>query len=127
MSLGDILKVGCKVVEGATAKAGIAIKPGQLVCNDGAGFVPATTTLVATAKAYVALDEVTAVAENRNFRVLIRGVIVVEKALAIVAPKGRKLTVGTNGICALATATDIVVAEAAEDAIAATTQIIIRM
>jgi len=127
MALGDILKVGCKVVEGAAAKAATAIKTGQLVCNDGSGFVPATTALVATNKAYVALDDVKADSENRSFRVLVRGVVVVEKASATVASKGRKLKVDTNGTVAPAAATDVVVAETAEDAAAGTTEITIRM
>jgi hypothetical protein len=118
MTVGEFKKTSCLVVEPVQAKASTAILKGQLVGNDGAGFVAATVAISATSQIYAALDSVTAVNVNRTVRVVVRGRVVVNKAVASVAmQKGRKLIVGaTAGTCALATAaTDVIIAEVAED------------
>jgi hypothetical protein len=118
LTAGEFKKTSNLVVEPVQAKASTAITKGQLVGNDGAGFIPATVALSATSKIYLALDPITTVDVDRTVRTLVRGRGVATKAVAsVVMQKGRKLIVGaTAGTCALATAaTDVIIGEVAED------------
>jgi hypothetical protein len=82
-NLGDVMKVSDMVIEKVTAKANTAIEKGMLVCSDGTGtlgvYVPATAALSQTHRVCVARENVSADAENRDFMVLVKGLIVAKK------------------------------------------------
>jgi len=126
MSLGEVFRTAHYISEPVIAKNGVAIEKGELVCNDGAGFVRATNTLAATSAVYVSKENVTTTALKRKFNVVMSGAVWAKKVTGTAIKQGQKLSVGANGACKIAAGTEIVFAAAAFDADAADTVIAIR-
>lgn len=130
MTVGDTIKLEGRVVEYLTVKANTDIAKGAIVCNDGAGLVPATAALLAVKKPYVALeDHDYSETSNHMIRVGVHGVYEVKKKAGTTSydiKQGSKLTIsdtaGAVQAFALADVTSTVTeakVEAAIEALAA--------
>jgi hypothetical protein len=56
MTAGDIIRTGDLVIDEVTVKANEDIELGEMVVDDGNGYLAATAALAALSKPYVALD-----------------------------------------------------------------------
>ena len=105
-NLGDVMKVSDMVIEKVTAKASTAIEKGMLVCSDGTGtsgvYVPATAALSLTHRVCVARESVSATAENREFMVLVKGLIIAKKNNQNILHAGSKVKVDATAGTAIA-------------------------
>jgi|GEM_PF-2864223 len=135
--LGNPVQFVELVVTKGKVKLNTNIERGQLVCNDGAGFVPATAALAATQTVFVAGEKhVYAEAEAKEMpdeekhmiALNAKGVVVAMKDTGTAIVQGQKLKVGTTGKATLAAAsTDVVIGSAAENAASADDRVIIRI
>jgi hypothetical protein len=110
MAVGDIIKTEGLVIEEVTVKANEDIEKGELVCNDGNGFLAATAALAAISKPYVALeDHDYSAASTHKIRVGVKGVFEVQKkANSGAVVKGNKLTISSDaGEVAVFAAADV--------------------
>lgn len=100
MAVGDIITAapGTPVIELGTVKANEDIELGEIVCNDGNGFLAATAALAALNKCYVALDAHDYSEEtNHVIRLGVRGVFEVQKkATSGACFKGNKVTISSD-------------------------------
>lgn len=100
MTVGDTIKLEGRVIENLTVKANTDIAKGAIVCNDGAGLVPATVALLATKRPYVALeDHDYSETSNHMIRVGVHGVFEVKKKADTTSydiKQGSKLTVSSD-------------------------------
>lgn len=98
MTLGDIIRTGDLVCDKVTVKASEDIELGEILVNDGNGFLAATAALAALFKPVVALEahDYSEVSEH-TIAVGVHGVFEVQKTAsngAIV--KGNKLTIDST-------------------------------
>lgn len=98
MTLGDIIRGGDLVVDKVTVKANEDIELGEMLVNDGNGFLAATAALASLSKPVVALEAHDYSEESEHtIAVGVRGVFEVQKTAsngAIV--KGNKLLIGVT-------------------------------
>ncbi|MCL2691006.1 MAG: DUF2190 family protein [Candidatus Bathyarchaeota archaeon] len=137
LKLGSAVKLVELVVIQDVIKASTDLAAGQLVCNDGAGLVPAISTLSGTKTVFVNRedriyldDEKTTLPPELKHKAAIyaQGVVVCQKDAGSAWVKGSKLKVGTTGKAALATAaTDVIIGSVALNAAAADVMGVIRL
>lgn len=96
MAQGDILKTTGLIVETMPVKTGTTIVKGTLVCDDGAGIVPATAALAAVTRCYMAIEGSVA-ADPATVECVVYGCVEVAKVSAAgAARKGQKLMVSAT-------------------------------
>jgi hypothetical protein len=100
MAAGDIILTAGMVVKKVTVKANEDIELGELVCDDGNGFLAATAALAALSKPGVALQEHDYSEETvHTISVLFKGVVEVQKkANSGAVFVGNKLTVSSTAV-----------------------------
>ena len=98
MAVGDIIKLKEAVIEKVTVKASEDIELGEMVVDDGNGFLAATAALAALSKPYVALEAHDYSEESSHvISVGVKGVFEVQKTASNGAIfKGNKLTIGST-------------------------------
>jgi hypothetical protein len=113
---GEVFRTAHLIIEPVIAKDDVAIDKGDLVCNDGTGFVKATQALAATSAVYVAMESVTTTQRVRKFKVCMSGAVYVKATVTGGIKQGQKLAVHTTaGIAKAATSSDVVIGVAAYD------------
>lgn len=96
MAVGDILRESLMVVEKVTVKASEDIEKGELIYNDGAGFLAMPNTVV-NARAYMALEAHTYGAEtDHSIRALLIGKCTVQKVTGTAIKEGQRVMVGAT-------------------------------
>lgn len=114
MTVGDIIVLNDMVIEEVTVKANEDIELGEMLVNDGNGFLAATAALAALSKPVVALDAHDYSEESvHTIRVGVRGVFEVQKkANSGACYKGNKVTISSDAgevqVFAMADATSTV-------------------
>jgi hypothetical protein len=98
MTVGDIIRTGDLVIDEVTVKANEDIELGEMVVDDGNGYLAATAALAALSKPYVALDAHDYSEESvHTIRVGVKGVFEVQKTASNGAiRKGNKLTLDST-------------------------------
>ena len=100
MAVGDIIKEALLVVEKVLVKASEDIEAGEVIYNDGAGFLSAPNTVTA-AKLYVALEshvyatEETA-GKDHYIRALLMGCVNVQKVTGTAIKEGDLVMIGAT-------------------------------
>lgn len=96
MAAGDILREGLMVVEEVTVKANEDIEKGEIIYNDGAGFLAMPNTAV-NAKAYMALEDHTyATASVHTIKALLMGKATVQKKNDVVIKQGQRVMISAT-------------------------------
>lgn len=100
MAVGDIIKTALLVVEKVTVKANEDIRKGEIIYNDGAGFLAAPNT-VYESKLYIALEthvyatEETA-GNDHDIRAALMGCINVRKVTGTAIKEGDLVMIGAT-------------------------------
>jgi len=96
MAVGDILAEGLMIVEKVLVKLNEDIEKGEIIYNDGAGFLAMPNTVV-NAKAYMALEAHTyATATEHYIRALLLGKATVQKVAGTAITEGQRIMVGAT-------------------------------
>lgn len=96
MAVGDILAEGLMVVEKVTVKASEDIEKGELIYNDGAGFLAMPNTVV-NARAYMALEaHAYSTESDHSIRALLIGKCTVQKVTGTAIKEGQRVMVGAT-------------------------------
>lgn len=96
MAAGDILRESLLVVESVTVKTSEDIERGEVIYNDGNGFLAAPAG-IANAKLYVALEEHDYSEESTHvIDACLMGKVVVQKVTGTAIKEGQRVMVGAT-------------------------------
>lgn len=96
MTAGDILRESLLVIEDVTIKSNEDIELGEVIYQDGSGFLAMTSGIV-DAKAYIALESHDYSEETTHkIRAALFGMIEVQKIAGTAIDEGQKVSVGST-------------------------------